>query len=77
MGEGFVERDVLVAVSADLAAVVECCVEGVSEGDGDVFDGVVWVYVEVAVACECEVEYGVGCEGVEHVVEEWDACVDG
>src|SRR5919107_1214709 len=47
--------------------------ERLPERDGDVFDRVVVVYVQVAAALDFEVEEAVAREQLKHVVEEGDA----
>ena len=53
--------------------VTKGLVEGHTEGDADVFVGVVVVDFEVAFGLDIEVEESVGGDLVEHVVEEGDA----
>ena len=58
------------AVAFDATLVAEGVLEGLAEGEPDVFDGVVIVDVGVAVASDAEAEAAVLGDVVEHVVEE-------
>jgi len=72
---GLVQRDAPVREPLDAALLAEGLVEGLSECDADVLDGVVVVYLEVAVAAHGQVEEAVPGERRQHVVEEADAGV--
>jgi len=71
--EGFVHGHQKIACAHDAAFVAEGLVKGFSEGDADVFDGVVLVDVEVAFALEVEIEGAMAGEEFEHVIEKPNA----
>jgi len=70
-----VHRHVGVAVAGDVGLVAQRFGKGLPQRDGDVFDRVVVVHVQIAVARHLQVEAAVLGEEVEHVVEEADAGV--
>ena len=74
--ERFVHRHEEVAGAIDALLVAERVIEGLAEGNADIFDGVVLVNVEVALAAQLEIEAAVTCEELEHVIEEADASRD-
>src|SRR5690606_17758423 len=70
LGEGLVHRDPGVAEPRDAALVPERPAQRLTEGDGDVLDGVVDVDVRVAGRPDGEVDERVLAQGGEHVVVE-------
>lgn len=76
-GQSLVERGVATAEADQAGAGAEGFVEGGSQGEKDVFGGVVVVDEEIAGGADGERPAGVLGEGVEHVIEEADACGDG
>lgn len=76
-GERFVEGAVGGAEPSEALGAGERRFERGAQGEESVFRGVVVVDVEVADAAEGEGPPGVLGEGVDHVVEEADAGVDG
>ena len=72
-GEAIVHGHQEIAGAEDAALCAEGLFYGFAQGDTDVFDGVVLVYVEVAFGFQFEVEAAVAGDLFEHVVEEADA----
>ena len=71
--QGFVHRAVEHAVAVDTLLVAQGLSQGVAEDDGQVFEGMVRIDVEVAVDVEGNVHAAVAGQEVHHVVEEADA----
>lgn len=70
--EGFVHGEDAVSVAADPGFVSQGLSESLSEGDADIFGGVVVIDVEVAGAADMEVDEAMFGEEVEHMFEEAD-----
>src|SRR4051812_23998591 len=73
----FVHRYVGDAVTLDAALVAERFGERLAKRDGDVFDRMMAVNLQVAGACHLKVEQAVTGEQVEHMIEKADARSDG
>ncbi len=71
--EGFYQGGGGVGEANEVRAIAQGLVEGASENEADIFDGMVVVHVEVAFGLYRKVHTGVVGEEVQDVVEETDA----
>jgi hypothetical protein len=69
-GESFVHWHQKIAGAKNAALVSESGIDGFTEGDPDVFDGVMLVDVEVAGGSQAKFETAVARHEVKHMVEE-------
>lgn len=72
-GKRIVHRYVCVPEAANEGFVAQGLPESVPQRDGHVFDGVVFVYMQIAVAGYVQSESSVFCEQIEHVIQKTDA----
>ena len=71
--QGFVERHIGMAVTAQALLVAQRLGERLADGDADILDGVMRVDVQIALRLDVQVDHAVARDLVQHVVEETDA----
>ena len=74
--ERFIEWKRATGKPADARFVAECFAKRFTQADGNIFDGVVGVDVQVALGFDFKVKPTVLAKLVEHVVKKWNASVD-
>ena len=72
-GESFVHGHEEIAGPEDAFAIPEGGIDGLTESNADVFDGVMLIDVEIAGCFEAQIEPAVAGDKVEHMVEKGDA----
>ena len=65
------------AVTADACLVAQRLSKRLTEGDADVFDGVVVVDVQVAITIDVDIDHAMSCDLVHHVLKEGHAGIGG
>ena len=71
--QGFVQRHLAVAIAAYAHFVAYGLLQGLAQGDADVFNGVVVINVQIAFASDVHVYHAVAADLIEHVFQERDA----
>src|SRR5690606_19534934 len=74
-GQCFIQRHIGVAVTADALFVAHGLLEGLAEGDADVFHGVVVVDFQVTLAGDIQIHHAVTGDLIHHVIKEGHAGV--
>jgi hypothetical protein len=75
-GQCLVHRKQAVSIAHDPTAITERLLERCAEGDANVLDGVVSIYVQVTPGVQREIEQAVGSNMAEHMVEKADPAID-
>lgn len=72
-GQGFIKRNVSMAVTADTALVADGLCQSLSDGDTDILNRVMGVDLQIAISLDFEVDQTMSGDLVQHVIEKWDA----
>jgi len=75
-GESFIHWHKEISGAQDTTLRTESLLDGFSEGDTDIFHGVMLIHVEIATGTHEQIKCSVTRDEFQHVVEEANACCD-
>src|SRR5687767_5508305 len=76
MCQCFIHRCEAIADADDSLTITECFIEGLTQGECHIFNGVMCVYLEIALRLHRQVEESMDGKMCQHVVEESNSSVD-
>jgi hypothetical protein len=75
-GQGFVHRDNRMTHADDAGAIPQSLGQGPAQHNGNIFNGMVFIDVQIATGFDLQVKPGMAGQGVQHVIQKANAGLD-